>query len=200
MLALIIKSAYLLALIIVNVIFFDLSHKLRLLFLWGLLIYWHSGLQKYLWSRQVRWLALLLFPVVVCNFHLLSWIFSTPSRFGLWCLASSQIFFLVSILAFLKILCLMALIHWNDLNLVLFDFFYILLSLFSLPFHILRSTMLLLVFYLSLRVFWGWVSLLLVVWFWLGSYVLLRLCFGSVLWSNVGRYIEHIILFIFPAM
>ena len=62
--------------------------------------------------------------------------------------------FHVSFLAFLKTLSLMTLLHWNVLNLVTFvGVFYILLSFLSLPFHILCSIMLPLVFCLSLVMF-----------------------------------------------
>ena len=146
----------------------------------NLLIYLHDGLQRYLRSLQVRWLCFLLYLVVelflVYSFHLLSWIFPIPFWLGFWCLVNLRTFSM----CLLKTLCLMALLHWNVLNLVLFVwsrqcFLYSALTIFSSlshsSFH--HATV-------GLRMFWGWFSLQLVVWFWLGRNVLLLLCFGSV--------------------
>ena len=55
--------------------------------------------------------------------------------------------------------------------------FYILLSLFSLPFNILCSTMLLLVFFCL----WEYFGEGFLCWFWLSSYVLVWFCFGTIL-------------------
>ena len=115
----------------------------------GLSIYLHRG--NYVPSSTQCWNYswFVVFP-------LLSWISSIPFRLWFWSLVSLQTYSTCFFWLSWK-LCLMALIHWNVLNLVrllgLVGIFYILLSLLSLSFYIFCSTMLLLVFSLSLRMF-----------------------------------------------
>ena len=84
-------------------------------------------------------------------------------------------------------LCLIALLHWNDLNLVLLGLFSVSCSLLSLsfpPYHIFHSTMPLVVFslFLSLFLVLGIVFLQLGVCFLLNSYMPLLLVYGIVFW------------------
>ena len=99
----------------------------------GLSIYLHCELQRCLRSCQMRWLYFLLFPVVV--FFLVCSFLSLPFV-GVLEFSDFTNLFYVSFLAFLKTLCLMALLRWNDLSwLCMLGFcnvFYILCSYCSL--------------------------------------------------------------------